>query len=242
MNKKIRLDKFIASQIGVSRTDAKKMIRGGAVTVNGSVEKSADMSVDTSSDTVACGGKPIGFKKHIYIMLNKPQGIVSASRSEDERTVVNLVPAELFRKGLFPAGRLDKDSTGFVLLTDDGSFAHSVLSPSHHVPKTYLVTASDALSKEAMNGFRQGIPLSDGITKPAEIEFAGFSDVDKPIYRVTLTEGRYHQIKRMFSFSGSAVTGLHRISFGGLSLDSGLLPGECRELSPVEVKLIAEKQ
>ena len=104
MNKKIRLDKFIASQIGVSRTDAKKMIRGGAVTVNGSVEKSADMSVDTSSDTVACGGKPIGFKKHIYIMLNKPQGIVSASRSEDERTVVDLVPAELFRKGLFLRG------------------------------------------------------------------------------------------------------------------------------------------
>lgn len=242
MSEKIRLDKFIASQIGVSRTDAKKIIRGGTVTVNGAAAKSADMSVDTAHDTVACGGEPIGFKKHIYIMLNKPQGIVSASRSEGERTVVDLVPTELFRKGLFPAGRLDKDSTGFVLLTDDGAFAHSVLSPSRHVPKTYLVTASDALSEDAMSGFRRGVPLSDGVTKPAEIGFVGFTDDSQPIYRVTLTEGRYHQIKRMFTFYGSTVTGLHRISFGGLALDSELLPGKCRELFPDEVKLIAKNQ
>ncbi len=238
MSEKIRLDKFIASQTGVSRADAKKMIRGGFVSVNGAVVKNGDMSVDTDSDTVLCGGKQIGFKKYVYIMLNKPKGIVSASRSEDDKTVVDLVPAELFRKGLFPAGRLDKDSTGFVLITDDGAFAHSVLSPSHHVPKTYIVDSSSALTEDELGKFRNGVQLSDGITKPAEIDFVGSSNDGRHVYRVTLTEGRYHQIKRMFAFFGSEVVGLHRIAFGGLALDESLQPGECRELSPEDVKRI----
>ncbi len=239
MSEKIRLDKFVASQTGMSRADAKKAIRGGTVAVNGTAVKNADMTVDTENDTVSMNGKVMSFKKFVYIMLNKPKGIVSASRSENDKTVIDLVPAELFRKGMFPAGRLDKDSTGFVLITDDGAFAHSVLSPSHHVPKTYLVTSSSELTGESMNVFRSGVPLSDGITKPAEIESVGFSCSGLPVYRVTLTEGRYHQIKRMFSCLGSAVVGLHRISFGGLNLDSCLSPGECRELSPDEVNSIA---
>lgn len=238
MNGKIRLDKFLASQTGLSRTDAKKKIRSGDVTVNGERAKTGDMTVDTQNDTVMLDGDTVGYKKYVYIMLNKPRGIVSASRSDDEKTVVDLVPPTLYRKGLFPAGRLDKDSTGFVLLTDDGEFAHSVLSPSRHVPKTYIVTASKPLSKENTDTFKVGVPLSDGVTKPAFIAEADGFDTDRPVYSVTLTEGRYHQIKRMFAFFGSEVTGLHRVSFGSLPLDKSLLFGECREILPEELALI----
>ena len=137
MAKKQRLDKAIAMQGAFSRSEVKTLIRKGEVTVNGQVVKSADFGVDFDSDTIAVQGRELTLRQHLYLMMNKPKGVVSASEDRHERTVVDLVPERLFRKGLFPAGRLDKDTTGFVLLTDDGAFAHDILSPKKHIPKTY---------------------------------------------------------------------------------------------------------
>lgn len=242
MNEKIRLDKFISNQTGVSRSETKKLIKKGFAAVNGTAVKNAEFSVDPENDTVVFCGDTLSYKKYIYIMMNKPAGVVSASRSPEERTVVDLVPDSMKRRGLFPAGRLDKDSTGFVLITDDGEFAHSVLSPSRHVPKTYLVTAETELSPENEKKFMSGVELSDGVTKPAKITKTEKYIDGHPVYEVVLFEGRYHQIKRMFSSLGSSVLGLHRISFGGLKLDENLLPGECRELGSEEVAEITKNR
>lgn len=210
--------------------------------MNGTAVKNAEFSVDPENDTVVFCGDTLSYKKYIYIMMNKPAGVVSASRSPEERTVVDLVPDSMKRRGLFPAGRLDKDSTGFVLITDDGEFAHSVLSPSRHVPKTYLVTAETELSPENEKKFMSGVELSDGVTKPAKITKTEKYIDGHPVYEVVLFEGRYHQIKRMFSSLGSSVLGLHRISFGGLKLDENLLPGECRELGSEEIAEITKNR
>ncbi len=210
--------------------------------MNGTAVKNAEFSVDPENDTVVFCGDTLSYKKYIYIMMNKPADVVSASRSPEERTVVDLVPDSMKRRGLFPAGRLDKDSTGFVLITDDGEFAHSVLSPSRHVPKTYLVTAETELSPENEKKFMSGVELSDGVTKPAKITKTEKYIDAHPVYEVVLFEGRYHQIKRMFSSLGSSVLGLHRISFGGLKLDESLLPGECRELGSEEVAEITKNR
>lgn len=210
--------------------------------MNGTAVKNAEFSVDPENDTVVFCGDTLSYKKYIYIMMNKPAGVVSASRSPEERTVVDLVSDSMKRRGLFPAGRLDKDSTGFVLITDDGEFAHSVLSPSRHVPKTYLVTAETELSPENEKKFMSGVELSDGVTKPAKITKTEKYIDGHPVYEVVLFEGRYHQIKRMFSSLGSSVLGLHRISFGGLKLDENLLPGECRELGGEEVAEITKNR
>lgn len=242
MSEKIRLDKFISNQTGVSRSETKKLIKKGFAAVNGTAVKNAEFSVDPENDTVVFCGDTLSYKKYIYIMMNKPAGVVSASRSPEERTVVDLVPDSMKRRGLFPAGRLDKDSTGFVLITDDGEFAHSVLSPSRHVPKTYLVTAETELSPENEKKFMSGVELSDGVTKPAKITKTEKYIGGYPVYEVVLFEGRYHQIKRMFSSLGSSVLGLHRISFGGLKLDESLLPGECRELGSEEVAEITKNR
>lgn len=242
MNEKIRLDKFISNQTGVSRSETKKLIKKGFAAVNGTAVKNAEFSVDPENDTVVFCGDTLSYKKYIYIMMNKPADVVSASRSPEERTVVDLVPDSMKRRGLFPAGRLDKDSTGFVLITDDGEFAHSVLSPSRHVPKTYLVTAETELSPENEKKFMSGVELSDGVTKPAKLTKTDKCRGGHPVYEVVLFEGRYHQIKRMFSSLGSSVLGLHRISFGGLKLDENLLPGECRELGSEEVAEITKNR
>ncbi len=241
MGEKIRLDKFVSGQLQVSRTDAKKLIKSGSITVNGITVNRPECSIDTDKDSVCKDGHPVSFKKHIYIMLNKPKGVVSASNSPDDKTVIDLVSDELKRKGLFPAGRLDKNTTGFVLITDDGEFAHSILSPSHHVSKEYTVTASVKLSVASLETFAKGVLLSDGITKPAEIEFLGTDNSSRPLYKVILKEGRYHQIKRMFLSLDSEVIKLRRDAIGALRLDENLPEGGCRELTDEELSLIKQK-
>ena len=241
MGEKIRLDKFVSGQLQVSRTDAKKLIKSGSISVNGITVNRPECSIDTDRDSVCKDGHPVSFKKHIYIMLNKPKGVVSASNSPDDKTVVDLVPDELKRKGLFPAGRLDKNTTGFVLITDDGEFAHSILSPSHHVSKEYTVTASVRLTDASLETFAKGVTLSDGMTKPAEIEFLGTDNSSHPLYKVILKEGRYHQIKRMFLSLSSEVIELRREAIGALRLDKNLSEGECREITDAELSLIKQK-
>lgn len=216
----------------MSRKDAKTAVSHGKVTVNGAVVKLSDHKV-SESDEIFLGGNKISKNKHIYIVLNKPQGYVSATEDESQHTVLELVPPELFRKGLFPAGRLDKDTTGLMIITDDGDFAHRILSPKKHVRKSYAVTLDIPVTAEMKEAFEKGVALSDGVCKPAGLASGGKYDCT-----VTLFEGRYHQIKRMFGCFGAKVTALKRISIGGFSLPENLPEGQCRELDESELDLI----
>ena len=240
---KIRLDKFLSSQLNISRTDAKKLIKSKTVTVNGAGVSKAEFSVNTAYDKVCVGTKEVSYKKYVYIMLNKPKGVVSASVSDTDVTVVDLVSENLKRSGLFPAGRLDKDTTGFVLITDDGEFAHNILSPAHHVEKEYEVTLEREVSADEINSFAEGINLGDILLKPASLEFLQLNAdrENKPQYSIVITEGRYHQIKRMFASTGNKVLELNRIRMGALMLDKSLAAGECRELTEAEVERITQR-
>ena len=236
---KIRIDKYLSSQLNISRTDAKKLLRSGQVTVNGEKAVKAEQSVDPDSDVVAVVGREVGYKKHLYIMMNKPAGVVSASRDANERTVIDLLPEELRRPGLIPAGRLDKDTTGFMLITDDGQFAHDILSPRRHVPKNYTVWTERALTDEELDRFRGGMIVGDTVFEKAEIALDRYDEEEKRwLYSVTIREGRYHQLKIMFAALGAPLGRLRRNRIGGLSLDASLLPGQARELTPEEVTFI----
>ena len=229
-----RLDKILASQGTLSRRDVKEIIKKGRVTLNGIVVRDSAVKVDLNVDTVVIDNEKITLKKHIYIMMNKPQGVISASDSESDETVVDLVPDELFRKGLFPAGRLDKDTTGFVLITDDGDFAHKILSPKNHIFKTYLARLQHELTVSDIETLEKGITLADGtILKEAKVEIVENSET--PLIKIMICEGKYHQVKRMFAATGNKVIELHRSKMGELELDSNLKPGECREITPEEL-------
>ena len=232
-----RLDKILASQGTLSRRDVKEIMKKGRVSVNGTVVKDSSIKFDIYKDEVCLDGEKIALKKHIYIMMNKPQGVVSASEGEKEETVVDLVPNEFYRKGLFPAGRLDKDTTGFVLITDDGDFAHKILSPKNHIFKTYLARLDHELSEADIRMLENGITLGDGtILKEAKVEIVEQSDT--PLVKIMICEGKYHQVKRMFAAAGNRVVALHRSKMGELELDSALNPGECREITPEELQKI----
>lgn len=241
MNKQ-RLDKTICSQGTLSRKDAKTLIRKGQVAINGKVEKQADTYVDWDADTVTVAGKPLSLQQHIYLMLNKPAGVVSATEDAAQPTVVDLVPQELRRKGLFPAGRLDKDTTGLLLITDDGEFAHDILSPKKHVQKVYLAKVDGKITPEIIEAFRTGVNVNNEYTTLPSKLTVEFSGPDGDTGRVVLREGMYHQIKRMFRSFGLTVTQLHRVSMGRLPLDEGLLPGQCRPLTPQEVELVQHRE
>ena len=231
-----RLDKIIASQGKYSRSDVKRLARNGEITVNGKAVSDCGMKVDPEKDIISVCGEVFGYSRFVYIMLNKPEGVVSASRSPGEKTVVDLVPAELYRDGLFPAGRLDKDTTGFVLITDDGAFAHEILSPKKHIEKTYIAVLDRPIGEAELEKFRSGITLADGYEcLPAGIKT--LTD-DGLTVEIKLREGKYHQIKRMAAACGSHVNKLHRVSMGGLELDEALKPGECRLITDSELSRI----
>lgn len=235
-----RLDKILASQGTLSRREVKDLIKKGLVGVNGIVVKDSSLKIDENVDTVTVNGDIVTLKKHIYIMMNKPQGIISASDSKDDETVVDLVPDALYRKGLFPAGRLDKDTTGFVLITDDGDFAHQILSPKNHIFKTYIAGLEHDLSESDINLLENGITLGDGtVLKEAKVEI--IKTGDNPLVKIMICEGKYHQVKRMFAAAGNKVVSLHRSKMGNLELDSTLKPGECREISIEELDLIRKR-
>ncbi len=241
MNKQ-RLDKTVSSQGLWSRKDAKTLIRRGAVLVNGTVVKQADATVDWDSDTVTVEGKTLQLQQHVYLMLNKPKGVVSATEDKEQTTVVDLVPEELKRKGLFPAGRLDKDTTGLLILTDDGDFAHEILSPKKHVQKIYLAKVNGRITDEIIEAFRTGVNVhNEYTTLPSKLTLVS-SEEDGDWGKVVLREGMYHQIKRMFVSFGLKVVELHRIRMGKLDLDESLEPGQCRPLTPKEVDLLNTRE
>lgn len=236
-----RLDKILASQGTLSRRDVKEIIKKGRITLNGKVIKDSSVKIDICKDEVLLDGEKITLKKHIYIMMNKPRGIVSASDGEKEETVVDLVPDELYRKGIFPAGRLDKDTTGFVLITDDGDFAHKILSPKNHIFKTYLARLEHSLSESDIKMLENGIILADGTTlKEAKIEI--IEQTETPLVEIMICEGKYHQVKRMFAAAGNKVVNLHRLKMGDLTLDERLKPGECREITREELEKVQKSK
>lgn len=234
----MRLDKYLAEAAQCTRSEARSLLQKGRVSVNGAVCKKADAQL-AEGDSVALDGTPLHWQRFVYLMLNKPAGVVSASTDQRDTTVVDLVGGAYPRRELFPAGRLDKTSTGFVLLTDDGTFAHDILSPRHHVPKTYVVTLDTPLTEAMRAGFAAGVTLADGERlAPAEVEPL---TPEGRVVRVVLRQGVYHQIKRMFGVYGAGVDGLHRTAIGALELDEGLAPGQWRELTPGEVLKITSR-
>ena len=231
----MRLDKFVADAAQLTRSAARGLIAKGRVTVNGQVCKKADCAL-REGDSVCADGKPLACEEYVYIMLNKPAGVVSASTDGRDKTVVDLVGGAFPRRQLFPAGRLDKTSTGFVLLTDDGAFAHDILAPKRHVPKTYRVVLDTPVTDEMVKAFAAGVTLADGQTmQPARLIP---DEADPFAATVVLRQGVYHQIKRMFGVLDAGVGQLHRTAIGGLALDEGLAPGAWRLITPEEKALI----
>lgn len=233
-----RLDKIVSYSLGATRSEAKKIIKSGKVKVSGEVCLKPESKAEISE--VEIGGESAQFKEHIYIMLNKPEGIVSASEGKGQKTVVDLVPENLKRNGLFPAGRLDKDTVGFVLITDDGEFAHNILSPKKHIEKTYEAVIDGEVSEELVEKFHSGVVLYDG-TECMSAELEVLEKRENPLVRIKIKQGKYHQIKRMFAVNGLHVLFLKRTAMGGLVLDEKLKAGECREITAEELSLISDK-
>lgn len=226
-----RIDKIIASQGLYSRSDVKYMVNRKRITVDGKVVTSASQKADVDRNEILLDGKPFVVKKQIYLMLHKPMGYVSATEDKKQQTVLELVPAALKGRDIFPAGRLDKDTTGLMILTDDGVLAHNILSPKKHVQKIYRVELDIPVTEEMQKGFAEGVALNDGVCKDAKLTILGEKTAE-----VTLREGRYHQIKRMFGCYGAKVVRLHRIAMGELFLPEDLAEGECRELTAEELE------
>lgn len=228
----MRIDKFISEQAVVSRSDAKALLKKGKITVNGIAVKSADAKIDPEKDIVSIDGKEISYRRFMYIMLNKPDGVVCATRDGLSSTVLELLPEDFRRKGLFPAGRLDKDTEGFVFITDDGDLAHKMLSPKNHVEKEYVVTLEKPADESYIPLFESGMTI-DGGEKclPARLILTG----NPKIVRLVLHEGKYHQVKRMMEAAGNRVVHLKRVRMGGITLDPALLSGECREITAAEL-------
>lgn len=233
-NELVRLDKALADGGAASRKEVKQQIAKGLVTVNGVTERDPGRKVCREQDLVAVNGTALALAKHSYLLLNKPEGIISATEDRTGPTVLDLVPPALWRRGLFPAGRLDKDTTGMMVLTDDGEFAHRILSPRSHIPKTYLATLDIPVTQAMGESFDAGIQLKDEKKcMPAHLEI-----VKSHVARVVISEGMYHQIKRMFGCHGARVLSLQRIAMGALALDPTLEEGGCRELTPAELVLL----
>lgn len=230
-----RLDKVISVALNMSRSDARAIIKKGAVSVNDRIVSDIGLRVDEKADELLYNGEKISYNKFVYIMMNKPKGVISASDGGSEKTVVDILPEDMKRKNLFPAGRLDKDTTGFMLITDDGDFAHRILSPKNHIPKTYTAVLDKPFDKNVVTAFEKGVELKNDVCMPSLI--TSLND-DNTVAQVTIKQGMYHQIKRMFAKFSIAVLELERTKMGGLWLDLSLAPGECRYLSQNELLLI----
>ena len=228
----MRLDKFLGITGCCTRSEAKKRIRGGSVTVNGVCASSSDAQIDPERDEIAYCGKPVIYRKYTYIMMNKPEGVVSATEDGRDRTVLDLLPDGVRKAGLFPCGRLDKNTLGLILLTDNGELGHRLLAPKSHVEKRYYFRSKFPITEAEAARFASGLVLEDGYeTKPAKIDLEGDGDCGV----ITLVEGKYHQIKRMLEALQNKIVYLERISFGPLTLDPTLARGEWRYLTKEEI-------
>ena len=231
----IRLDKYISDTLPCTRKEAIKLIKGKKVSVNGEIITQSDKKIDENA-SVFCLGNELLYSKYIYIMLNKPQGLISATEDEREKTVMSLLPESYMTKGLFPAGRLDKDTTGLLILTNDGETAHRLLSPKYNKKKIYKVTAESPFSKEDTEKLKNGIMLDDGMTKPVTLQI---TDIPNIAY-MTLTEGRFHEVKRICIALDNKCIDLERVEFASLVLDKKLERGAWRLLTQEEIDILLE--
>ncbi|MBE3591441.1 MAG: rRNA pseudouridine synthase [Thermoanaerobacter sp.] len=235
---KMRIDKLLSNTGIGTRKEAKKFIKEGLVLVNGNTVKDAGLIVDTESDEILFDGEKINYKEFIYIMINKPKGVISATYDEVEKTVIDLLPQELKARNPFPVGRLDKDTEGLLLITNDGDLAHQLLSPKKNVIKKYYAEILGFVNESDIEAFNEGIILENGYkTLPANLEIL-FSSSDVSKVYVYIREGKYHQIKRMFESVGKKVIYLKRLAMGSLTLDENLKPGEWRQLSEEELSFL----
>lgn len=230
----IRLDKYISDALPCTRKEATAYIKARRVTVDGMPAAKGDIKIDEKKSKIAFDGKELGYSKYIYIMLNKPEGLISATEDEREKTVMSLLPESYMTKNLFPAGRLDKDTTGLLILTNDGETAHRLLSPKYNKKKVYRVTAEKPFTEVDIAKLKKGVMLDDGKTKPAELDITD----DPHIAYMTLTEGRFHEVKRICLALDNQCVALKRVRFAGLELDNNLQLGEWRPLTEQEISLL----
>lgn len=233
----MRIDKYICECTDKSRSEVSKIARRGGVTVNGELIRDASKHIDENSARVVFCGEELSYNRFVYVMLNKPEGYISATDDPRFPVVTELLPTELQKRELFPVGRLDKDTVGLMILTNNGKLAHALLSPKRHCEKEYYFEAKLPLKEGAEEAFENGIVLSDGYEcKSARLVLSE----DRMSGVITLTEGKYHQIKRMLGAMDNRITFLERISFAKIKLDRTLARGEYRSLTDSEIKLLEE--
>ena len=230
----MRLDKYLSDATAYSRKDVRGLVKRSAVTVNGAVAKSTDMKIDEEKDTVCVNNAPIRYRKFIYLMMNKPQGYLSATEDKRDPVVVDLLPEEFRHFAPFPVGRLDKDTEGLLLLTNDGQFDHELMSPRKNLYKRYYAELDAPATREDISAFASSMVFKEFTAKAARLEID--SDDPKKVY-VEIAEGKFHQVKRMCEKTGKNVLFLKRVAIGDLLLDENLECGKVRELTPGELAI-----
>ena len=226
-----RLDKIVSNYTSFSRSEVKKLIKEKRIKVNNEFVFKSDIKIDVNFDKITIDNKIIQIKEKIYLILNKPKGYITATEDKSSATVLDLISEEYKARNIFPVGRLDKDTTGLLILTNDGTFAHNITSPNKNKSKVYIATLDTPITDKMKLEFEKGVILNDGKCKPASLEI-----INEFTAKVTITEGKYHQIKRMFGCFSAKVIELKRIQIGNLKLPENLLEGEYRELSDIEIK------
>ncbi|MBC1956483.1 rRNA pseudouridine synthase [Listeria welshimeri] len=233
----MRLDKLLSHTGFGSRKEVKPLLKSGAVVVNGTIQKDSKMQVNPDKDEITVQGTPVVYQEFVYFMLHKPQNVVSATEDNVSETVIDLLAQEDTLTNPFPVGRLDKDTEGLLIITNDGTLAHNLLSPKKHIDKTYYAKIDGEVLLEDVKAFAEGIALDDGyICKPARLEIINPNEI-----KVTIQEGKFHQVKRMFAARGKTVSYLKRISMGQLQLDESLELGEYRPLTETELAILQNK-
>ncbi|MFP4978847.1 pseudouridine synthase [Paenibacillus sp. CN-4] len=240
-----RLDKILAASGAGSRSDIRKLAKQGGITVNGQVVKDSGAHVNPETDVIVAAGVRINYREHIYLMMNKPAGVLSATEDRYGQTVIDLLEPDYARFEPFPVGRLDKDTVGLLLLTNDGKLAHDLLSPRKHVPKVYEAEVEGDVGPDDVKAFAAGVELDDGyVTLPAQLRILNRDRgrTVKSLISLTITEGKFHQVKRMFQAVGKKVLFLKRVEMGPLQLDESLAPGACRELTEQELAQLRREE
>lgn len=233
----MRLDKLLSHTGFGSRKEVKPLLKSGAVVVNGMIQKDSKTQVNPDKDQITVHGTPVVYQEFVYFMLHKPQNVVSATEDNVSETVIDLLAQEDTLTDPFPVGRLDKDTEGLLIITNDGTLAHNLLSPKKHIDKTYYAKIDGDVTAADVEAFALGIELDDGYTcKPARLEIITPNEI-----KVTIQEGKFHQVKRMFAARGKSVSYLKRISMGNLQLDESLALGEYRPLTEAELAILQNK-
>ena len=237
----MRLDKFLVACAVGSRTEVKNFLKSGRVTVNGKKEKSAKLQIDEETDEICFDGQKLDYEEFVYYMMNKPKGVISATEDPNHKTVLDLLDDYARAKEVFPVGRLDIDTHGLLLLTNDGKLAHALLSPKRHVDKIYLARINGVMTDADVETFAQGVPLKDFTCQPAKLELVSVdTETDQSLVRVSIAEGKFHQVKRMVGYCGKEVVDLQRLTMGTLTLDEDLKRGEWRRLTKEELEGLLE--